>query len=155
MRQLRFYIETSVWSMLLADDVPERKAATETFFSEVARNNFEIYISEVVITEINKTRDPDKRRKLLSLIERYNPEFLEINEEVRELTHDYIERGLLSASHTADILHLAVSTVNDLDVVISWNLKHLVKRSTRIITNSVNRLNGYKDIEICRPEEVD
>jgi len=47
-----------------------------------------------------------------------------------------------------------VTSVNDLDVIISWNFKHIVKLKTKIEANGVNKLLGYKEIEICTPEEV-
>jgi len=53
-----------------------------------------------------------------------------------------------------DALHIAVAVVNDLDVVVSWNFKHIVKLKTRMEANGINKMLGYKEIEICSPEEV-
>ena len=79
---------------------------------------------------------------------------LEIDEYTAELARVYIENGLLSEDHLDDLLHLASATVNNLQILVSWNLRHLVKHKTRILVNSVNKKLGYREIDICRPEEV-
>jgi hypothetical protein len=48
MRKPKLYLETSVWNFLFADDAPEKKKATEKFFSEVKAGKYEIFISETV-----------------------------------------------------------------------------------------------------------
>lgn len=53
-----------------------------------------------------------------------------------------------------DALHLAAAVVHEFDVVISWNFEHLVKLKTRQAVNGLNRLLGYREIEIVSPEEV-
>ena len=39
-------------------------------------------------------------------------------------------------------------------MILSWNLRHLVKLKTRREINAANLLNGYKIIEIATPEEL-
>jgi len=65
-----------------------------------------------------------------------------------------MEGGVVPVRFRDDAVHIAVAVVNDLDVVVSWNLEHMVKLRTRTRVNAINRLNGYKEIEICTPEEV-
>jgi hypothetical protein len=60
----------------------------------------------------------------------------------------------LSDGHFDDLLHLASAAVNNLQILVSWNLKHLVKNKTRIQANAVNKKLGNRDIDICRPEEL-
>jgi hypothetical protein len=45
-------------------------------------------------------------------------------------------------------------TMNDLDMIISMNFQHIVKRKTKIGTGSINAINGYRVVEICTPMEV-
>ena len=47
-----------------------------------------------------------------------------------------------------------IATVNDLDMIISMNFQHIVKRKTKIGTEKINALNGYRAVEICSPMEV-
>jgi len=51
-------------------------------------------------------------------------------------------------------LHIAIATVYDLDMIISMNFQHIVKRKTKIGTGNINALNGYRVVEICSPMEV-
>ena len=48
----------------------------------------------------------------------------------------------------------AIATVNDLDIIISMNFRHIVKRRTILATGKINNLNGYRAIEIYSPMEV-
>jgi len=153
MKKLKLYLETSVWNFLFADDAPEKKAVTEELFVKIKQEKFEIFISRTVTAEIDNAPE-EKRRQLLSVIDEYSPVFLEIDEDTVELAMGYIENGILSEDHLDDLLHLASATVNNLQILVSWNLKHLVKHKTRILANSVNKKLGYREIDICRPEEV-
>ncbi|MFH1824054.1 MAG: hypothetical protein ABH873_02355 [Candidatus Firestonebacteria bacterium] len=55
MRKLKLYLDTSVWNFFFADDAPEKRDITKIFFSSIKENIYEIFISEVVIREINGT----------------------------------------------------------------------------------------------------
>ncbi|OIO75531.1 MAG: hypothetical protein AUJ85_02925 [Elusimicrobia bacterium CG1_02_37_114] len=153
MKKLKYYIETSVFNFVFADDEPSRRDLTKYLFQKVQGDNVEIYISEVVITEINDAPE-DIKNKLLSLIKKYKPYVIPIDEETKLLANKYISEGIIPEKFIADALHIAVTSVNDLDVIISWNFKHIVKLKTKIEANGVNKLLGYKEIEICTPEEV-
>jgi rRNA-processing protein FCF1 len=72
MKKLKLYIETSVWNFLISEDVPEEQKLTKELFHEIESGKFEIYISEVVHTEIEKAPQ-DIKNKLKKLIEKYNP----------------------------------------------------------------------------------
>jgi len=154
MKKLKYYIETSVFNFVFADDEPSRRDLTKYLFQKVQGDNVEIYISEVVITEINDAPE-DIKNKLLSLIKKYKPYVIPIDEETKLLANKYISEGIIPEKFIADALHIAVTSVNDLDVIISWNFKHIVKLKTKIEANGVNKLLGYREIEICTPEEVD
>jgi len=154
MKKLKYYIETSVFNFVFADDEPSRRNLTNHLFQKVQRDNVEIYVSEVVIAEINNAPE-DVRNKLLSLIEKYRPYVIPVDEEAKFLANKYIAEGIIPEKFIADALHIAVTSVNDLDVIISWNFKHIVKLKTKIEANGVNKLLGYREIEICTPEEVD
>ena len=66
----------------------------------------------------------------------------------------YIKEELIPEKFENDALLLALTTVYSIDILISWNFKHLVKRKTRIGVNLINLKEGYKPIEILAPPEV-
>jgi len=40
---------------------------------------------------------------------------------------------------------IAVSVVNELDVIVSWNFEHIVKLKTKLFVNGINKMEGYKN----------
>jgi hypothetical protein len=82
------------------------------------------------------------------------PEFLAINEEAALLTASYAERGALPERFRNDMLHIALATIADVDVLVSWNFKHIVRLEKIRVFNAVNLELGYKPLQIYSPREV-
>ena len=146
-------METSVWNFLFVDDAPEKRKITERFFHDVETGGYEIFISEAVKAEILSAAS-GKRERLFEVIRKFKPVELEYDESVRFLAGKYVEKGVLTEKHFADLLHLAYASSNGLFALVSWNLKHLVKMKTLVLGNAVNMENGYPDIKIFTPEQV-
>ena len=70
MRNLSGYLDTTVINFLFADDAPEYKKVTVDFFDNYI-SDYDVYISEIVFLEINKTADKKKKEKLLNTINKY------------------------------------------------------------------------------------
>jgi len=85
MRKFKLYLDTSVWNFYYADDAPEKKNKTLKFFEEIKKGMYEIYISELVIAEMDEA-DEEKRTKLKNLIDEYQPFELRANTDVEELS---------------------------------------------------------------------
>ena len=101
------------------------------------------------------SRAPEQRiKEILGWIEQYNLEVLEVDEEARSLAARYIEAGLIPPKYLDDALHIAIATVNNLDVIVSWNFEHIVKLKTKLGVNCTNMMLGYRTIEIYSPREV-
>lgn len=81
-------------------------------------------------------------------------ELLQLNAEARGLAEDYIEAAVLTARMRADAQHIAIATVGRVDVLVSWNFKHIVNLQRIHGYNSVNLRKGYPMIEIRTPREV-
>jgi len=92
MRKSKLYLDTSVWNFVFADDAPEKKEITVDFFNLVRNDQYEIYISEVVIKEINDAPEP-KRSRLGELIKECSVTELEITEAADELAKSYVVKG--------------------------------------------------------------
>ena len=134
MKKLKLYIETSVWNFLFADDAPEKKRETQRFFDEIQSGDYELFVSEMVIAEI-KRASSSVSEKLMKKVEELETEELEVTDEVRELTHKYAAANLLPEKAFDDLVHVAVATVNNMDFLVSWNLKHIVKVKTIVGVN--------------------
>ena len=61
-KKIRVYLDTSVLSALFDDRNPERQDLTKRFFDEI--ESFKVYISEVVLAEIDATKDAQLKGKL-------------------------------------------------------------------------------------------
>lgn len=154
MKNLKLYLETSTWNFYFADDAPQEKDVTKLFFSSLKENDYEIFISEVVIREIQDAPEP-KRDQLLKLIKQYAPVELEVTEEVNELTENYMAHSIVPKGKRDDAFHIAVASVYEIDAVISWNYQHLVNLRKSELFNGVNLEKGYtKRLEIVTPREV-
>ena len=154
MTKPRLYLETSVWNFIFADDAPEKKQITLAFFDKVREGEYEIFISDTVIQEIERA-DEDKQRILFESIEQYKPKVLEINNDVGRMAREYISEGILPQTKLDDATHAAVATVHGLDALISWNLRHLANYKKMEQINKVNMENGYtKRLDLITPMEV-
>ena len=148
MKKLKLYIETSVWNFLFADDAPEKMRDTIRFFKEIKSGDYELFVSEMVMTEIRRA-PVDKRKKLLGKIAEFEPEELEITEEVDELAMKYADANFMPVKAFDDLIHAAAATVNNMDFLVSWNLSHIVKVKNIVGINAVNVFEGYRELKIC------
>lgn len=135
------------------EDAPDKKRYTEAFFEEIVKDDYEIYVSELVLAEIRRAAEPRKSH-LLRSIQKYEPEELEISDEVDSLARKYERQGFVTPKAFDDLLHAAVATVNNMDFLVSWNLSHIVRAKSIIGINTVNILEGYRDLRICTVLEV-
>lgn len=154
MKRPQLYIETSVWNFYFADDAPEKKEITLTFFEKIRQGEYEIYISDAVIEEIGRA-DEDKKQLLLGIISDFSPLRLIVTEEIVELAQKYILEGVFPTNKIEDATHAAVATIFEMDALISWNLKHLSNFKKMEMINGINMKEGYsKRLELITPMEV-
>jgi len=154
MRKLKLYVETSVWNFYFADDAPEKREITKEFLKSVKQGRYDIFISQIILNEIDKA-DEAKKNQLMQLIKEHQPQELDITQEITDLSKEYISQGVIPKVKVEDALHVAISTVYEMDALISWNNKHLVNLLKMEKINRVNLKEGYtKYLEIITPMEV-
>ena len=149
----KVYLDTSIFNLALDDKNPDKKELTRQLFAAIKAGKYEVFISDIVMLEVNEA-PPEIAGKLKELIADLDPEEIIAEREVYELAKKYIEQGIIPARYEDDALHIAVASVNNLDVIISWNFEHIVKYKTKTETAGVNSIMGYKSIEIYSPQEV-
>ena len=93
------------------------------------------------------------RRRLASVPEAHI-ETLQLDAEARDLAEAYLSAGVLTVRMRADAQHIAIASVARVDVLVSWNFKHIVNLQRIHGYNSVNLRQGYPLIEIRTPREV-
>lgn len=91
------------------------------------------------------------------LLHRYNPEKFEriqLTEEALKLADTYIVEKVVGKASLEDCRHIALATINRVDVLASWNFKHIVNLDRIKGYNSVNYRLGYPMIEIRSPKDL-
>ena len=82
------------------------------------------------------------------------PEILTVTSEALSLLQAYQKHSILPLKFQNDMLHIALATVAGVDVLASWNFKHIVRYDKIRIFNAVNLENGYRTISIFSPREI-
>ena len=152
MKKLKIYLETTVFNWYFE---PERGFNQEIrqLFDEIAAGRLEAYASQYVVQELALAKEP-RLSEAMSLLQRYPITLLERSQETAEMARLYADYGVISEKHELDRLHLACTTVNGLDAIISFNFTHINRRWTMEKVEAVNKLNGYNNITINLPMEV-
>ncbi|MBN2209977.1 MAG: type II toxin-antitoxin system VapC family toxin [Sedimentisphaerales bacterium] len=145
---IRVYADTSVFGGVFDE---EFKTPSKAFFSAVKKGVFKLITSELVRQEIQAAP-----RKVLHFFEECltAADIAEITETVLQLQQSYIQAGIISEKHSTDALHVAVATVGQANLIVSWNFKHIVNFQKIPLYNAVNTLHGLGDIAIYSPLEV-
>jgi hypothetical protein len=92
----------------------------------------------------------EKYAELLNL----GPEVLAVTDATVDLAKSYQVQGVLTPKFFNDGLHIALATVAQVDVVVSWNFRHIVHFSKIRLFNAVNIQQGYGTVQIFSPREV-
>ena len=151
MKKLKLYLDTTIFNFVFADDAPKERDLTRKFFKHI--DEYEVFISDVVLEEIAKCPLP-KRQRMYDLIARHDIEELTMDEQARQLAIKYIEQGVIPSKYQGDALHIATATVNQMDVILSWNFQHIVKLKTKREVAGINIFMGYGAVDIYSPLEV-
>ncbi len=147
MKTIKIYIDTSVIGGCFDEEF--KNYSNELF--DHFYNNFHIpVISETVIEELDQA--PERVKNKLSSLD--NVVILENNLETKSLAQQYINEKIVTNKFFDDALHIASATVNKIDVLVSWNFKHIVNLNKIHLFNSVNLREGYSILEIRTPMEL-
>jgi predicted nucleic acid-binding protein len=148
MRQ-RIYLDTSVIGGCLDKEFQEW---SRKLFEEFKSDKKIAVISDVTLDEIENARQ--EVRDLLKLIPEENKEYVLNDEEAEYLAGAYLKEGAITRKFYEDALHIAIATINKVDVLVSWNFKHIVNLDRIKMYNGVNLKHGYIILEIRNPREI-
>ena len=155
MKKLRIYLDTSIPNFLFAEDAPDFRRVTEEFFAQHAQK-YDLFASEVVILEIQRDPDPQHRQKLLDALRRHPITMLLADPEIERMADLYLARGIIPAKKWEDALHVAYATVHGLDILLSWNFKHLANVRREALIAALNQQEGHMHtLRLLSPLEVE
>lgn len=136
---IRVYIETTIPSFYhtLRTDAESvaRMHWTRQWWAEYG-SQFELFTCPAVILELQQgsTEKTAERLELISGLE-----LLDINDAVEQIVATYIERHVMPNDPGGDALHLAIASYYRLDVLLTWNCRHLANPNKAEHIRVVNR----------------
>jgi predicted nucleic acid-binding protein len=147
--KISIYLDTTIISALFDKRTPERMAQTKQFWEKI--DEYNVFISELVIDEINGASKP-LQNQMLETVKKFT--ILPITNNSQELADIYIKNDIFSEKYSDDALHTALTTTNQISILLSWNFAHLVKLKTRRMVALINTMHNYSSIEIITPPEL-
>jgi hypothetical protein len=77
-----------------------------------------------------------------------------VTAEAVTLRQAYLEAGIVTPKSADDALHVALATVAQCGIIVSWNFRHIVNYKKVPLYNAVNVLHRYAVLDIRSPLEV-
>ena len=146
----RVYVDSSVVSgMFDKNDHPER---VKPFWDAVFDGKIRMVMSNVLVDEIEDA--PPHVRDFYESIPKSQIERVISTDESDALAERYIAEGGVGEANMNDCQHVALASIAGVDVLVSFNCKHIVKLNRIHRYNAINVLSGFSQIEIRTPDEV-
>lgn len=151
----KLYIETSVVSYLTARVSSNKilaghQVATQNFWA-IVYDLFELYISELVLQEISRGDNSMAltRQNAVSGIP-----LLDVDHEVERVAGILIANKAVPEKYPEDAVHIAVAAVNKIELIATWNFKHINNPVMKGKMREALAEAGYALPEICSPDEL-
>ena len=145
----RFYFDTSVIGGVYDTEFSEHSTI---LMERVKLGQVKAVISEITEREIMKARK--EIRDFYKSLPSEHVEFVELTLDAYKLADTYIKEDVVGKTHRDDCLHIALATINRVDILVSWSFKHIVNIYRIRGYNSVNIKLGYPTLEIRSPLEI-
>lgn len=126
-------------------------------FSRLLYERFRAGLDTLVVSNITLAELEGAPIAVQELLRRLPAGVLEevaFDQAAARLADEYLEAGVISPKNREDARHIATATVHSVDVLVSWNFRHIVNLDRITGYNSVNRRNGYNQLEIRSPAEI-
>jgi predicted nucleic acid-binding protein len=145
----RIYIDTSVVGGYFDE---EFKEATIKLFERLDNNEIIFVVSDLLDLELINA--PQQVREHLLKYSADKFQRVDLTEEAIKLADTYIDEKVVGKTSLEDCRHIALATIHKVDVLASWNFKHIVNLDRIKGYNSVNLRLGYSMIEIRSPKDL-
>ena len=149
MKIQRVYLDTSVWGGCFDREFEPWSTA---LMNDFRTGYLKPVSSELVEAELVEA--PSSVQELYSELSGLNLEVISLEAEAFELADLYQERGILTPGFYDDGVHIALASIAEVDLLVSWNFRHIVHYDKIRRFNAVNLERGYKPLVIYSPREV-
>lgn len=143
------YLDTSVIGGYFD---PEFTTATRELWRQMEAGKFRFYSSSIALREVMGA--PDAVRTLMANTFADPSRILSLTAEAAALASHYMKAKVVPPRYAEDADHVAIAVVHRLNLVVSWNFKHLVNIQREAGFNAVNLLQGYPPARIVSPMQL-
>lgn len=145
----RFYFDTSVFGGVFDDEFEEE---TLLLFEKVKLGQIKCVYSN--LTESELTNAPESVRDFFESLEEKFKEKVFVTPEGLKLAQVYVDEKVVGETSLDDCIHIATATLSKVNMLVSWNFKHIVNIYRIRGYNSINLRLGYPTLEIHSPKEI-
>lgn len=145
----RVYIDTSVVG---GQFDKEFSVDTVPFFNAVTNGQLIMIVSDLLEAEL--LRAPKHVKNFLATLPSKQVEYVRLTNDATKLADQYIFAKVVGQVSRADCQHIAMATLAKVDVLASWNFKHIVNLDKIRGYNGINYQLGHNMIEIRTPKEI-
>lgn len=151
----RVFIETTIPSYLAAWPARDlRQAARQQITHDWwlhRRHRFDLCTSQIVLNEAaaGDSEAATQRAVFLDGIP-----LLDITVAVEHLADAILRSGLLPPKAARDAFHIAVAAVHEVNILLTWNCRHIANASILRELEDVVAAQGYRIPILCTPEEL-
>lgn len=149
MKHLRIYVDTSVIGGCFDEEFKEESC---TLIQMAREGKIILLVSDVLAEELEEA--PLQVQELFGALPTEYLETIVQTEESIHLKNAYLAAKVVGPLHENDAHHVALATVAQADLIVSWNFKHIVHFDKIRNFNAVNLKEGYSFIDIRSPKEV-
>ena len=149
------YIESTIPSYVVARPARDllqaaRQQLTRDWW-DLQRKRHELFISQVVLDEIG-SGEAAMARQRLELVAQIK--LLDLTNEANALTKQILGSGLLPADADRDAAHIALATVHEMEILLSWNCRHIANAAIQARLRRLAEKAGFALPVLCTPDEL-
>ena len=145
----RVYVDTSVIGGYFDEDL---EFYTKLFFEKVDSGRYKILLSDILSSELKNA--PERVLRFYQSLPKAQIEFVDQTYDSIQLAEEYLNAGVVGRTSRTDCWHIALATLANADILVSWNFKHIVNVNRIRGYNSVNIRYGHRILEIRSPREI-
>jgi hypothetical protein len=152
---MRIYIESTIPSYVVARAARDllqaaRQQLTKDWW-DMKRATHELFTSQVVLDEIASGEAAMAQQRLDAMA---GIPLVDLTDEARSLTKDILASGVLPPDADRDAAHIALATVHEMDVPLSWNCRHIANAAIQAPLRRLAEKSGLALPVLCTPDEL-
>ncbi|HMU13603.1 MAG TPA: PIN domain protein [Flavobacteriales bacterium] len=146
---MRIYIDTSVFGGCFDKEFEEWSVG---LFDQIRAGLHRAVISDISEAELSVA--PEQVRQLLKELKSKHLDVMRLSPDAEALATAYIKERIVTKKSELDTQHIAIATIAQVDLLVSWNFKHIVNYNRIRLYNAVNLKLGYRLLEIRSPRDL-